>query len=59
MEQHPGMKRNTSAPFAETWLDLETVTQSEARKRETNIIYEQVYVDSRKMVQLKLSAKKK
>ena len=25
-------------PFAEKWMDLETVTQSEARKRKTNIL---------------------
>ena len=28
--------RNVTVPFAETWMDLETVTQSEVRK--TNIV---------------------
>ena len=26
-------------PFAEIWMDLETVIQNEVRKRRTNIIY--------------------
>ena len=37
MEYYSGVKRNKSVPFAETQMDLETVTQSEVRKRETNI----------------------
>ena len=32
-------KKNKIIPFAATWMDLETVAQSEVRKRETNIIY--------------------
>ena len=33
------IKRNETVPFAETWMDLETVIQSEIRKRKTNIVY--------------------
>ena len=33
------------------WMDLESVTQSEVRKRKTIIIYQHMYVESRKMIQ--------
>ena len=39
MEYYPVMKRNEIVPFAEMWMDLDTVTQSEVRKRKTNIVY--------------------
>ena len=42
-------------PFAETWIDLETAIESEVRKRKTNILV-YIYVESRKMVQMNLSA---
>ena len=32
------IKRNETVPFAETWIDLETVTEREVRKRKPNII---------------------
>ena len=35
MEYHSAVKRNETVPFAETWMDTETVIQSEVRK--TNI----------------------
>jgi len=38
MENYSAIKRNEIAPFAEIWTDLETVIQSEVRKRKTNII---------------------
>ena len=31
------------------WMYLETVRQNEVRKRRTNIIYERIYVESRKL----------
>jgi len=31
------MKRNEIGSFVETWMDLETVIQTEVRKRRTNI----------------------
>ena len=39
MECYSAIKRNKIAPFAEMWMDLETVIQSEVRKRKTNITY--------------------
>ena len=33
MEYYSAIKRNGTVPFAETWVDLETVTQSEVRKK--------------------------
>ena len=39
MEYHSAIKRNEIESFVETWMDLETVIQSEVRKRKTNIVY--------------------
>ena len=33
MEYYSAIKRNKIVPFAEPWMDLETVIQSEVRKR--------------------------
>ena len=39
MEYYSAIKRNEIGPFEETWMDLESVIQSEVRKRKTNIVY--------------------
>ena len=39
MEYYSAIKRNEIESFAETWMDLETVIQSEVRKRKTNTVY--------------------
>ena len=39
MEYYSAIKRNKTGSFVETWMDLETVIQSEVRKRKTNIVY--------------------
>ena len=39
MEYYSAIKRNEIVPFAEMWMDLETVIQSEVRKRKVNIAY--------------------
>ena len=40
MEYYSAIKRNKIGSFVETWMDLETVIQSEvSRKRKTGIIY--------------------
>ena len=33
------IKRNKTGSFLEMWMDLETVIQSEVRKRRINIVY--------------------
>ena len=39
MEYYSVIKRNEIWSFIETWMDLDTVIQSEVRKRITNIVY--------------------
>ena len=39
MEYYLAIKRNEIGSSVETWMDLETVIQSEVRKRKTNIVY--------------------
>ena len=39
VEYYSAIKRNEIGSFVETWMDLETVIQSEVRKRETSIVY--------------------
>ena len=34
MEYYSATERNRKIPFAETWMDLETVTQSEVSQKE-------------------------
>ena len=36
MEYDSGIKRNKILPFAERWMDLEVVTQSEVSQKEKN-----------------------
>ena len=38
MRYYSAIKRNKIVPFVEMWMDLETVIQSEVRKRKTNIL---------------------
>ena len=38
IEYYSDIKRNKIGSFVEMWMDLETVIQSEVRKRKTNII---------------------
>ena len=39
MEYYSAIKRNEIGSFVEMWMDLESVIQSEVRKRKTNIVY--------------------
>ena len=48
-----------TVPFAETWIDLETVIRNEISYIKINIICYQLNVESRKMVQMNLFAKQK
>ena len=36
MEYYSAIRRNEIVPFAETWMDLETVIQSEVSQKEKN-----------------------
>ena len=38
MEYYSAIKRNESGSFVETWMDLESVIQSEVSQRRTNTI---------------------
>ena len=38
MDYYLAMKRNEIGSFLETWMDQETVIQSEVRKRKINIL---------------------
>ena len=59
MEYCSAIKRSKVVPFAETWMDRETVMQSEVHQKEKNTIYKCIYVESGKMVQMYLSEKQK
>ena len=39
MENYSAMKRSKTRSFVEMWMDLESVIQREAKKRNSNIIY--------------------
>ena len=36
---YSAIKNNEIVPFAEMWMDIETIIQSEVKKRKTNIVY--------------------
>ena len=38
MEYYSVIKKNKIMPFAATWMEIETLTLSEVRKRKTNTI---------------------
>ena len=59
MEYYSAIKRNEIVQFAETWMDQESVIQREVRKSKTNIVQYRLYVESRKIIQMNLSAKQK
>ena len=53
MEYYSAIKRNEIGSFVGTWMDLETVIQSEVSQKEKNkyrILM--LYVEPRKMVQM-------
>ena len=56
------IKKNKIGSFVETWMYLQTVTQSEASQKEKNqccILTHFIYVESKKMVQMNLFARQK
>ena len=59
MKYYSAIKRNETVQFAEMWMDLETVIQSEASQKEKKKSYNITYMESRKMIQMNLFAKQK
>ena len=43
MEYYSAIKKNKVVPFAEMWMDLETVIQSEVSQKEKKIPYINAY----------------
>ena len=48
MEYYSAIKRNEIELFVVRWMDLESVIQSEVRKRKTNTICYHIYMESKK-----------
>ena len=48
MEYYSGIKNNEITPFATTQMDLEIIILSEVSQKETNIIWNHLYVESKK-----------
>ena len=44
MEYYSALQRNEIVPFAEMWIDLETVIQSEVSHKEKKILYNITYM---------------
>ena len=57
MEYYSAIKRNAFESVLMRWMNLEPILQSEVNKKETNIIYEYIFMGSRKMVLMNLFAK--
>ena len=51
MEYYWVIKKNEIMPFAATWKDLEIIVLSVLGQTKTNIIWYQLYVESKKMMQ--------
>ena len=49
MEYYSAIKRDTFESVLMRWMNLESIIQSEVRKRKINIIYQCIYMKSRKM----------
>ena len=55
MEYYSAAKRNRVGSLIETWMDLESITNSEVRKRKINI-GQHICGESKKLVQKNLFA---
>ena len=59
MEYYSAIKMNEIMPLAKTWMDLEIITKWGKSNRMTNIMWYDLYAESKKMVQMKLFRKQK
>ena len=57
MEYYSAIKKNVFESVLRRWLKLEPIIQSEVRKKNTNTIYEHIYMEFRKMVTMTLYAR--
>ena len=54
MEYYSAMKRNRFESLLKRWTNLEPLMQSEVRKRNINILYWCIYMESKKIVLITL-----
>ena len=54
MEHYSAIKGNKIGSFVEMCMDLEFLIQSEVREKEKNIMYQYIYVEPKKMIQMNL-----
>ena len=54
LEYYSAIKMSSFESVLMRWTKLEIITQSEVRKRKTNVIYEHIYMEFRKMVLMNL-----
>ena len=52
MEYYSAIKRIEIEFFVVRWMDLESVIQSEVRKRKTNTFCQHIYMESKKKIVL-------
>ena len=57
MEYYSAIKKNAFESVLMRWMKLEPIIQSEVRKKNTNTIYEHIYMEFRKMVTMTLYAR--
>ena len=56
MEYYSAIKRNKIGALVVMWMNLESVIQSEVRKRNMCTIYQYIYMESKEMVLVNLLA---
>ena len=60
IKYHSAIKKKTEImSFVATWMDLEIITLTEARKSKTNAIWCHLYVESKIVIQMSLFIKQK
>ena len=57
MEYYSAVKKNTFESVLMRWMKLEPIIQSEVSQKNTNTVYECIYMEFRKMVVMALYAR--